>query len=99
MLTEALTIRIDPEMSASLKAVAESQDRDKAWIVREALGAYLELHQWQVEHVKEGMRAADNGRFATAEQVRATVARLTGSDGSDAALCVKRSFRDVIIES
>ncbi len=77
MATETLTIRIDPEMRDSLDAIAASQDRDRTYIVREALRAYLELYQWQVKHIEKGVRAADAGKFSSDAEVRKTVARLT----------------------
>jgi predicted transcriptional regulator len=77
MPSETLTVRIDPEMKKQLDAIAASQDRDRAYVVREALTAYLELHQWQVKHIEKGVQAAHAGRFASEAEVRKTIARLT----------------------
>ncbi|MBZ5604192.1 MAG: ribbon-helix-helix protein, CopG family [Acidobacteriia bacterium] len=78
MAGDTLTVRLDPKMRESIDKIAAQQDRDRSYIVKEALRAYLELYQWQIEHIKKGMRSADEGRFASEEQVRETIARLTG---------------------
>ena len=75
MATETLTIRIDPEMRESLDAIAASQDRDRTYIVREALRAYIELYHWQTEHFKKGMREADEGKFVSDAEVRQRLRR------------------------
>ncbi|NEO51863.1 MAG: CopG family transcriptional regulator [Okeania sp. SIO3B5] len=36
---------------------------------------YLQLQEWQVEHIKEGLRQADAGEFASEEEVAAALAR------------------------
>ncbi|NES03010.1 MAG: CopG family transcriptional regulator [Okeania sp. SIO2F4] len=35
----------------------------------------LPVQEWQVEHIKEGLRQADAGEFATDEEVAAALAR------------------------
>ena len=77
MAAETLTVRIDAKMRETIDEIAASQDRDRSYIVKEALRAYLDFYQWQTEHFKKGMRAADEGRFASEEQVLQTMARLT----------------------
>jgi predicted transcriptional regulator len=77
MATATLTVRIDPEMKADLDAIAASQDRDRTYVVREALKAYVDLYEWQVKHIQKGVEAARAGRFATEAEVRRTIARLT----------------------
>jgi predicted transcriptional regulator len=77
MATETLTVRIDPGMRESLDEIAALQDRDRTYIVREALKAYLDLYDWQVKHIEKGVRAADAGKFASEADVRKTIAKLT----------------------
>ncbi|NET24183.1 hypothetical protein [Okeania sp. SIO1I7] len=35
----------------------------------------LQVQEWQVEHIKEGLRQADAGEFASDEEVAAALAR------------------------
>jgi len=37
--------------------------------LNEAIDLYLEVHRWQVVHILEGLRPADNEEFAMAEEV------------------------------
>lgn len=36
---------------------------------------YVEVHQWQAEHIKEGLLQADAGKFAKDKEVSAAFAR------------------------
>ena len=72
---EAVTLRIDGERKRALDALASDLGRDPADILDEAIAAYLELHAWQVERIREGVRQADAGEFATEEEVAAAFAR------------------------
>lgn len=78
MASETLTVRIDPEMKKQLDAIAASQDRDRAFVVREALTAYLELHEWQLKHIEKSLREADAGKFVPEAKMKKLIARLTG---------------------
>ena len=41
----------------------------------DAIAAYLDAHEWQIEHIKKGVRQADAGKFATEKDVNAAMAR------------------------
>jgi predicted transcriptional regulator len=75
---ETLTIRIDSEMREALDAIASYQDRDRTYVVKEALRAYLEVYQWQVAHIRQGLAEADAGKFASDADMKKLIARLTG---------------------
>ena len=75
MSEETISVRIARDKKAALDAIAAQSERDLSVVVEEALSAYLELHAWQVEHIKEGMRQADVGEFASEAEVRAAFAR------------------------
>ena len=59
MSTTPLSFRTDIENVARLDAIAEAFSRNRNWVINEAIEAYLELHQWQVEHIKKGIAATD----------------------------------------
>jgi predicted transcriptional regulator len=40
-----------------------------------AIDAYLEVQRCQIKHIKEGIRQADAGEFASQAEVRAAFAR------------------------
>ena len=65
MTTEAFSVRTDPKKVRKLDKLARQQDRSRNYLVNQAIDQYLELLAWQDERIKEGIRAADAGRFAS----------------------------------
>jgi len=75
MSKETITFRLDAEKRAALDEIADGLDRDRSYILNEAIDLYLEVHRWQVTHILEGVRQADNEEFATDEEVAQAFAR------------------------
>jgi predicted transcriptional regulator len=71
-----MTVRVGEEKRAALDAIATALDRDRSYIVNEALDAYIEMHQWQIEHIQRGLAEARAGRFVPDAQVDRTLDRL-----------------------
>ena len=65
MGTEAFSVRADSKKVKQLDRIAKQQDRSRSYIVNQAIDQLLELHAWQTERVQEGIKAADEGRFAS----------------------------------
>jgi predicted transcriptional regulator len=65
MGTEAFTIRSDSKKVKQLDRLAGQMDRSRNYLVNQAIDQLLELHTWQIERTKEGIKAADEGRFAS----------------------------------
>ena len=72
---ETISFRIEREKKAALDGVAAELDRDRSYVINEAVDAYLEVRQWQLEHIREGLRQAQAGEFATEDEVRQAFAR------------------------
>ena len=64
MTKEAFTIRSDSDQVEKLDELAKLNDRSRNYLVNEAIGQYLDLHAWQLEQIKAGIKAAEEGRFA-----------------------------------
>ncbi|MBW4523358.1 MAG: ribbon-helix-helix protein, CopG family [Scytolyngbya sp. HA4215-MV1] len=77
MSKENITFRLDSEKRAALDAIATGLDRDRSYLINEAITLYLEMHQWQIEEIQRAVAEADSGDFATEEVVAAVFARLT----------------------
>lgn len=75
MSKETITFRLDTDKRAALDEIADGLDRDRSYILNEAIDLYLEVHRWQVEHILEGVCQADNEEFATDEEVAEAFAR------------------------
>jgi predicted transcriptional regulator len=75
MAEETISVRIASDKKAALDAIAAESGRELGVVIEEALSAYLELHAWQVAHIKEGLRQADAGEFASDAEVAEAFAR------------------------
>jgi RHH-type rel operon transcriptional repressor/antitoxin RelB len=75
MNRETISFRLETEKKNKLDAIAATVDRDRSYLLNEAIDAYLEVHEWQIEHIREGIRQADAGRFASKAEVAAAFAR------------------------
>ena len=65
MKRETISFRLTTLKKKKLDAIAANIDRDRSYLLNEAIDAYLEVHQWQIEHIREGVRQADAGKFAS----------------------------------
>ncbi len=72
---ETITFSLDAEKRKAIDEIASLLERDRSDILNDAIDAYLQVQQWQLEHIKEGLRQADAGEFATEEEVAAVFAR------------------------
>jgi predicted transcriptional regulator len=70
MKKDVITFRLTPEKKKALDAIAASMDRDRAYILNEAVEDYIELHQWQLSHIQNGLEQASKGEFASDEDVQ-----------------------------
>lgn len=78
MSRQTITFRLDADKKKALDAIAAGLDRDRSYVLNEAVRSYLELYQWQVGHVREGLRQADAGRFASDSEVAGAFAKWRG---------------------
>jgi predicted transcriptional regulator len=70
-----ISFRADASKIKTLDAVAATLDRDRSYVLNEAISAYLELYQWQMDHIQEGLRQADAEEFATDKEVAKALKR------------------------
>lgn len=48
-------------------------DRDRSYIINQALDNYLELQRWQIEHIQKALAEADRGEFIPHDDVMKNV--------------------------
>ena len=65
MRTRSVTFRLDAQKAEALDAIAAGIDRDRSYVLNEAVRSYIDTYRWQVEHIQEGLRQADAGKFAS----------------------------------
>jgi predicted transcriptional regulator len=80
MSKENITFRIDSSKKVAIDALAQGINRNRSYILNEAVNAYLEMYQWQIEEIQKGIAEADAGDFASDEEIKETFARLIHAD-------------------
>ena len=56
-----MTVRLKPEVSEKLDALARDMKRTKAYLASEAIEAYVDLNALQVAHVKQALEEDESG--------------------------------------
>ena len=50
-----MTVRLTPELSEKLEALARDTKRSKSYLASEAIEGYVNLNAWQVAHIKAAL--------------------------------------------
>ena len=67
----SIMCKLNPDDVAFLDKLAESSDRDRSYLIRQAVGEFIALHKWQLEDIERAVAEADRGEFASDEEVQA----------------------------
>jgi predicted transcriptional regulator len=67
--TRTISFRIDAEKVAALDAIAKAMDRDRSYLLNEAVEGYLSEQQRFAAMVEEGLRASEKGELIDDEEV------------------------------
>lgn len=70
-----VTFRTETGKRDELDRLAKSLDRDRSYLLNEAVDQYLDLHRWQLEQVEKGIADIKAGRFKSLDEVRAKFKR------------------------
>lgn len=60
----------------TLDALAETMDRDRTYLLNEAVEHYLELNEYHIKLIKKGLRAAERGDFVPDAEMKKLMARI-----------------------
>lgn len=74
----SVTCKLNQEDVAFLDKLAGVTDRDRSYLIKQAVGEFIEMHRWQLEDVDKAIGEADRGEFATDAEVRAMFQELRG---------------------
>ena len=66
-----ITVRLDQETVAFLDELAEVQDRDRSYLIKQAVANFVRLHRWQIEEIEKAVKEADAGLFLSDEETAA----------------------------
>ncbi len=59
--TTTMTVRVSPEVSEGLEALARDTKRSKAYLAGEAITDFVERNAWQVARIKAALEDAKSG--------------------------------------
>jgi len=71
--TAHMSVRIRPDLSEKVEALASAIDRSKSWVVERALEEYLETQAWQISEIQKGVAEADAGKLVPHDEVETWV--------------------------
>lgn len=66
----SVTCKLNPDDVAFLDKLAESSDRDRSYLIRQAVGEFIALHKWQLEDIDQAIGEANRGEFASDQDVQ-----------------------------
>jgi predicted transcriptional regulator len=72
---QTISFRLQADRVAALDALAESIDRDRTYVLGEAIQAYLETQEWHLEQIAAGLAEADAGQVVDHHKVKAMAAK------------------------
>ena len=83
MPRQTMTVRVTVETREQLDAIAAALDRDRSYVVQQAIDSYVDLYRWQVSHIEKGLRQAEAGELIPHGVVKRRIRR------SDAAITIR----------
>lgn len=72
--TTTITVRVDKGTRDRLEKLAKATARSRSYLAAEALRAFVEVNEWQIRAIREGVDAADEGRLVPHKRVDAWLA-------------------------
>ena len=66
-----MTIRLEPELKSRLDKLSTATHRSKSFLAAEAVREFVEINEWQIEEIKDGIKEADANDFASNQEVQA----------------------------
>jgi predicted transcriptional regulator len=70
MEKQTVSFRLDSDKISALDDLAKALDRDRTYLLNEAVSTYLDIQQWQMEHINSAIRQADAGKLIDHEEVK-----------------------------
>ena len=73
-MSTTLSVRVEPEVKARLDALADATQRSRSFLAAEAIREYVEINEWQLQEIQNGVAEADVVDFASDDEL-ASLAR------------------------
>jgi predicted transcriptional regulator len=66
-----VTCRLDSQAVAFLDTLGKNVDRDRSYLIKDAVNRYIQMHRWQIVEIEKAIAEADGGDFASEAEVEA----------------------------
>lgn len=61
-MTTTLSVRLDTDTKKRLEALAKRARRSKSFLAAEAIAAFVEAENWQLDEIQTGIKELNEGR-------------------------------------
>jgi predicted transcriptional regulator len=75
-MDKTVSFRTDSKKVEALDALASVSDRNRSYLLNEAVDNYLDLQQYHIELIEKGIRQADAGELVEHSDVEKMIAKL-----------------------
>ena len=72
---QTVSFRLESDKVAALDALAGSMDRDRTFLLNEAVRACLEAQEWHLAEIRAGIAEADAGEVIDHGKIKAMAAK------------------------
>ena len=67
---QTITFRSDPKKIKALDRLAKSIERDRSYLLNEAVDQYLSVHEYHLEQIEQGLAEARAGKLIDYDKVK-----------------------------
>ena len=68
--TSLISVRSVSEIAERLQHLADSVNRSKSYLAAEALEEYLDMHEWQIQAIHQGIGEVEKGDVTSFAEVK-----------------------------
>ena len=76
-MTNTVTIRLEETTKNKLEKLADATHRSRSFLAAEAIKAYVDSNEWQINEIQAAIAEADAGDFASDAEVQAVIGKWT----------------------
>ena len=76
-MTNTVTIRLEEATKNKLEKLADATHRSRSFLAAEAIKAYVDSNEWQINEIQAAIAEADAGDFASDAEVQAVIGKWT----------------------
>ena len=69
-MSTTMTVRLEPELKHRLEQLAQATERSKSFLAAQAIREFVDLNEWQVQEIRNAIAQADQGDFASEDEVK-----------------------------